>query len=159
MTWKCQMLEVVGTRNIRLDPAENHGIRGRTVFVTADGREIAFQDMIPGTMFYVPENADLTQWPWYNVTPDHLSSYYHQNNRSRRPLFVVLPGKELFLVDGQCWKDGQRYGGWEVSGSAPNITVHPSINIGGCYHGWLKNGEVSPDCEGRVYDDEGYKRS
>lgn len=157
MSWQCKLLEVVGTRNIRLDPAENGGICGRTVFVTEDGQEIAFQDMLPGTMFYVPTDADMTQWPWYNTTPGHLSDYYHQHNAGRRPLFVVLPGKELFLIDGQCWKDGRRYGGWEVSGEPPNITVSPSINIGGIYHGWLQNGVISDECEGRRYDAAGYR--
>lgn len=157
MSWQCKLLEVVGTRNIRLDPAENGGICGRTVFVTSAGDEIAFQDMVPGTMFYVPADADMTQWPWYNVTPGHLSDYYHKNNIKRRPLFVVLPGKELFLIDGKCWRDGVQYGGWEVSGEAPNITVSPSINIGGIYHGWLQNGVISDECEGRRYDAAGYR--
>jgi hypothetical protein len=84
-----------------------------------------------------------------------LSEYYWQNNADRRPLFVVLPNNDLFCIDGQCWSGGNHYGGWTVAGEAPNITVSPSINIGGSYHGFLQNGIISDDVEGRVYAEDG----
>jgi hypothetical protein len=98
-------------------------------------------------------------WPWHFCRPESLSDYYKQNNVHRRPLMVFLPGRILHCVDSANWKtvDGKLiyYGGWTVTGIAPNITVHPSINCVGAYHGWLQNGIISPDCEGRLYDEIG----
>lgn len=31
---------------------------------------------------------------------------------------------------------------WTVTGEAPNITVTPSINVIGIWHGWIRNGEL-----------------
>lgn len=92
---------------------------------------------------------------WMYMQCRFLSDYYWSNNSHRRPLFVVLPGRHLFCIDGQCWSNGTHYGGWTVSGDAPEITVGPSINIGGLYHGWLWNGVLSDDVEGRTYDAQG----
>lgn len=114
-----------------------------------------------GTMFYGPTleeaKADPKRWNgWIRLQVGYLSDYYRANNTHRRPLFVVLPNNDLFCVDGQCWKMGEHYGGWTVTGEPPDITISPSINIGGSYHGFLQNGVISPDCEGRLYDAEGY---
>lgn len=38
---------------------------------------------------------------------------------------------------------------WTRTGEPPNITVSPSINYMGFYHGWLCEGVLSDDCEGR----------
>jgi hypothetical protein len=81
---------------------------------------------------------------------------YHQRNAGRPPLVVRLPGPVDWGVDGPAWKGGQPYGdGWDVSGDPPLVTVSPSINISGIYHGWLQNGVISDDCEGRRYDPDG----
>lgn len=36
--------------------------------------------------------------------------------------------------------DGKR---WDVTGKPPNITVNPSINVIGIWHGWIRNGALS----------------
>lgn len=41
---------------------------------------------------------------------------------------------------------------WTVTGTIPNITVHPSIAVGGLYHGYIKGGEISEDVEGRKFE-------
>ena len=41
--------------------------------------------------------------------------------------------------------------GWTITGEPPHLTAHPSINVIGAYHGWLKDGVLSDDCEGRHY--------
>jgi len=47
---------------------------------------------------------------------------------------------------------GRHYGdGWIVTGREPLITLSPSINIVGSYHGWLRDGVISDDCEGRRF--------
>lgn len=114
-----------------------------------------------GTMFYGPNKEEAEardpKWNGYmRLQVEYLSQYYLDNNSHRRPLFVVLPNNDLFCVDGQCWSGGNHYGGWQVFGEAPSVTVSPSINIEGSYHGFLQNGVISDDCEGRTYDAEGW---
>jgi len=163
MSWQCKILEIVGTREVRWAPPEGGGKCGETQLLDAAGVGHAYDDLPPGTMFYVPESpivecghdGDRWGWPWYWAKDDWLSDYYRQNNAGRRPLFVILPGRHLFLIDGKCWSDGKAYGGWGVTGEAPTITVTPSINIGGSYHGWLQGGVISDDCEGRRFGQDG----
>lgn len=33
---------------------------------------------------------------------------------------------------------------WDVEGVAPLITVHPSIDAGQAWHGWIKDGVMNP---------------
>lgn len=40
---------------------------------------------------------------------------------------------------------------WSVSGDLPNVTVTPSINMVGVYHGWIQNGVITDDCDGRTF--------
>lgn len=105
-----------------------------------------------GDMFYAPdpESENYTRWLEFNTS--NLSDYYKQNNSGRRPLIVVFPGPYMFCIDEMCWRSGERYGGWTVTGKAPLITVSPSINIGGTYHGFLQNGLLGDDVEGRMYN-------
>lgn len=118
-----------------------------------------------GDMFYAPrdylgkeegyEDSPLA-WMFVYAKSYKLSEHYNQVNKSvRPPLLVQLPGKSIFCIDGMCIADGKYYGGWIVSGVAPNITVTPSINAQGVYHGYLTNGVLSDDCEGRKYDERG----
>ena len=84
---------------------------------------------------------------WFlDVEPDkmkdhHLTDQYFQENASRKPLVVVVPGGHYFLIDAKCY-NAQRgfYDGWKVTGTPPLITVSPSINMEGRFHGFLENG-------------------
>lgn len=40
---------------------------------------------------------------------------------------------------------------WTVEGTPPGITVSPSIHQVGHYHGFIKGGVISEDCEGRPF--------
>lgn len=102
----------------------------------------------------VPEKerraGDMWFEPWY-LQGDHeryyLSDYYINNVKgTRMPLVVRLPSGRDFCIDGRTRNDSS---GWTVTGTAPNITVSPSINHVGRYHGWLQNGVLSDDVEGR----------
>lgn len=69
-----------------------------------------------------------------------------------RMLFVRIPGGILwsphYKVDfGAQWQI--------VSGEAPRITVRPSISYPQRYHGWLTEGVLSDDLDGRLYDEDG----
>lgn len=146
MSWQCRLLPTEQGRN-----STNLQI-GDMFYFNPDKYPLLEED---------PEDPDkdLDPWYWYRFfTARHkLSDYYFQHNAAKRdPLLVWLPGRTLFCVDSKCWRNGQEfYGGWEVTGGAPNITVHPSIDIGGSYHGWLQNGVISDDVAGLKFDDEG----
>lgn len=90
-------------------------------------------------------------------TLEHLLSdeYREHGLGVRPPLLVVLPCGCAWHVDMRTSPaNGGR--GWLVTGTAPDITVTPSVN---CvhdeyrrgYHGWVRNGILSNDLEGRRY--------
>lgn len=135
-------------------------------------KESSGNSMKIGDMFYGPTKEEYEAdeakpadeqiglyWPYHFSKEKVLADYYKQNNSHRRPLLVMLPGHILFCVDGACWNtiDGKIVysGGWTVTGEAPNITVSPSINCVGSYHGYLQNGVITDDCEGRKFDEDG----
>lgn len=62
-------------------------------------------------------------------------------------LMVKLPGGGEWCIDGESVTGGF----WQRSGKAPKITARPSILHPGVYHGWLTDGVLSDDIEGRHY--------
>lgn len=92
---------------------------------------------------------------WHaSYPPDHLSRrYVEQDAAQRLPLHVMLPDRTVFCVDRKPSSGDD--GGWDVTGTAPEITVRPSIHtmIGEpgagpegpmrtSWHGWLTDGEL-----------------
>lgn len=83
--------------------------------------------------------------------------------KKRPPLLVVLPdynnknNRDWFVVDRHASGDDAKMGwlvtivGDLVDGQMPDITLEPSINCVGSYHGYIKHGVITDDCEGRVY--------
>lgn len=102
-----------------------------------------------GDIWYAPELLVMDKLP----ATFHLSPKYERDWRRRRPPLVVsMPDGTNFCVDSRFWRSGQPYGdGWTVTGDAPLITVTPSINIGGGYHGYITNGVIGDDVEGRKF--------
>ncbi len=96
-----------------------------------DGREYTLRlgDAPPGAMWDAPWFAD----DWHG--PDG------------RCLTVVLPSGEHWVIDGPSSGNGP---GWTRTGEPPHITVQPSI-AARRYHGWLQNGVLTDDMEGRTY--------
>lgn len=85
------------------------------------------------------------------VGQTYLSTRYLADRLSERPpLMVRLPGGIDFCIDSRADCPGGEVG-WQVSGEPPHITVSPSINVSGVYHGYLRNGEITDDVEGRTY--------
>lgn len=75
----------------------------------------------------------------------HLSIHYWRDWSDKRPpICVVCPNGEWWEID----RKSSNGDGWVVTGDLPNITCSPSIVVHG-YHGFLRNGEFTPDLEGR----------
>lgn len=115
MSWTCRLIE-----NPELDEHGNVDISKREI----------------GDMWFLGV-------PTEELKDRHLSDQYFAVNSHRQPLVVMLPGRNYFCVDGKCF-NGERgyYGGWTVTGVPPKITVAPSINMVGRYHGFLQNGVI-----------------
>jgi hypothetical protein len=67
---------------------------------------------------------------------------------------VMMPSRQEWIVYGPS-SDNTK---WQVTGVPPMITVHPSIAINNKlktdegYHGFIKGGVISEDCEGRKFE-------
>jgi hypothetical protein len=91
---------------------------------------------------------------------DHMKAhflapeYFEKHYGKRAPLWVVLPDKTYFCVDSRV-VSSSKVGdhGWTVEGEPwhGNLTVSPSINIVGSYHGFIKNNEIGDDVDGRKF--------
>lgn len=116
-------------------------------------------DLKVGDMFFIDPAEWMEdghyRWPSYYASPKRLSSFYKSYTQDRPPILVMLPSRVLWCVDSMCVNSGNWYGGWSVTGKAPNISVSPSINVGGHYHGFLTNGVIGNDVEGRKYSESG----
>lgn len=93
-----------------------------------------------------------------------ISEKYKRDSADKRPpLMIILPSihykdGDRFLIDRAASDDPEKKG-WDVTivgelknGETPNITLSPSINCVGSYHGYIRNGEITDDCDGRRYD-------
>lgn len=84
----------------------------------------------------------------------------------RRPIMVVLPCGYHFCIDSAYWSSSDTNpdrSGWDVRILAPPevdhpllLTLSPSVNIVGSYHGWIginsvPPGFISDDLDARVY--------
>lgn len=74
-----------------------------------------------------------------------LSIHYWQTWASvRPPICIVGPNGKHWEID----RKSSNGSGWTVTGEWPNLTCSPSIVLDG-YHGFLRDGEFTPDVEGR----------
>lgn len=92
---------------------------------------------------------------WYNEwyleldTDDRefLSIHYKQDWQGKRPpIELVCPNGSIWCID----RKSSNGTGWVVTGSWSNITCSPSI-IANDYHGFLRNGEFTPDLDGKTW--------
>ncbi len=88
---------------------------------------------------------------WYANHYKLSSEYVLDRFSKRRPLVVAVPfvnqyghGVVEFCIDSIPTTNAPGDDrGWTVTGEAPNITVSPSINMIGIWHGWLRDGVLS----------------
>ena len=133
MPWQCRLVDSYDERKALKD-------------AQPDGR-------LPiGTMWHDEDLYSPEGTPW---EPNCFLSvqYFRDHAGKRHALWVRLPDGHDFCLDSACYDHGRdpNGNGWTVTGEAPNITVSPSINCIGSYHGWLQNGVLSDDVEGRRY--------
>jgi len=134
MPLKCRMI-LVKRKRVRYDKGDGkHGYYHSIVNTVGE------KPPVPGDMFYRPDILE--------KHPQELAPHYFAHNSWRDPICVVLPNGTWFLVDSKTTTGPD---GWVVTGEPPNITVQPSINVVGLWHGYLTSGELSDDVEGRRF--------
>lgn len=100
---------------------------------------------------------------WYNdwyLDRDHGHNFlnpqfYRDWHGKRPPIEIVCPDGNIWCPD----RMSSNGNGWTVAGEWPNITCTPSIDCtpiqgsgtGPYYHGFLTNGEFTPDIAGHVF--------
>jgi hypothetical protein len=137
MSWPC--FNVVSIRRGDWEPTESGGRIQRLYYTLPDGREVEFKDLPVGAM-------------WHTDMVPPLSDGYklYENDPS---LCVLLPGKSIWHMHHKG-TDGCL---WNISGSPPRVTASPSINLVGIYHGWVRDGVVTDDCDGRRFGADGIR--
>jgi hypothetical protein len=111
----------------------------------------------PGDMWFEPEalpdpdeGGNEVDWYYPDQPNAYLTTKYRDQHKANRlPLTVMLPDGGVWCVDARASTPGA--GGWDVTGTPPNITVRPSI-LTDRYHGWLTDGVLSDDLDGRQYE-------
>lgn len=63
---------------------------------------------------------------------------------------VMLPSGQEWIIYSYASGPEPRHK-WQVSGTPPNITVSPSIHQVGEYHGFIRDGIITDDCDGRKF--------
>lgn len=102
-----------------------------------DGREWKIRDFPVGAMYYAP---------WLAAACENLTD-------PNGCLCVVTPAGYEWPIDAPArTKEGgvQKGNGWTRTGTPPMVTASPSIAQTG-YHGFLQNGCLTDDCEGRTF--------
>lgn len=99
---------------------------------------------------HAPSGPDAPNCEW--LSPEYWRDHFPR----RGPIMVMLPGRTTsgevtswpFCVDSKARdENGWKANGWTVTGEIPNLTVSPSINAKGVYHGWLQGGVISDGLE------------
>lgn len=145
MRWKCFLVKSI--RQGDWQPLPSGGRIRRLYYTLPDGREVEFEALPVGAMY------DCNQLPTELVVGGILGSKPQGVRKTRTGLCVVLPGKTIWNMMQPGTRDNCV---WTIKGEPPNVSAHPSIDCTGIYHGWVKDGFVSDDLNGRKFGDDGY---
>ncbi len=74
-----------------------------------------------------------------------IGAIWHYPAETR--LFITLPCGSAFPADGHH----ETADPWTVTGEPPTLTIAPSINVHGGWHGFIKNGVISDDMGGKTF--------
>jgi hypothetical protein len=103
----------------------------------------------PGLTYLIPLARYAIPGRTYGeIWANNLSREFHDSGRTSC-IIIRLPDLTEWNVDFKATDSDQ---GWKVSGSWPNISIHPSVDIQNSFHGWIINGIISDDLSGRVFD-------
>ena len=119
MTWPVYFVEDAG---LSQDPSDE-GVKWSLVRKT-DGTVLRLRDADPGAM-------------WINA---HCQNKTCKGAERGGCLVVKIPGGNNWQIDHP--ESGGNASYWTREGEPPNVTVSPSINIPGYYHGWLRAGQL-----------------
>ena len=64
---------------------------------------------------------------------------------------VMLPGGDPWHTRMPSWQTKKRWTVTMPSGDPLHMTVSPSIDIEGGWHGWIKDGVISDDVSGKQF--------
>lgn len=99
-----------------------------------------------------PKVGDMWPAPWlldHSPGSRWLSDEYKRDVAGRRPpMVVMLPGYGDWCIDSPM--SGSE-SGWAVAGDPPALTLSPSINCEGVYHGFIVDGVLQDDVDGRKF--------
>jgi uncharacterized protein DUF6527 len=77
---------------------------------------------------------------------DYLHDIISAAHVGKRAIIVILPGNVYFCIYSKQITDGvQHEPGWTVSGEPEALTLQPSVNVKGAWHGFISSGAFSPD--------------
>jgi hypothetical protein len=100
----------------------------------------------PGAMRFLPDMVEGKHAQHYRQ--NLLSEHYLRDWAGKRPPIIIwLPGNGWWNVDMKSSGGGA---GWQVTGTPPLLTARPSI-LTEDYHGWLTDGVLSDDLDGRGF--------
>jgi len=106
-----------------------------------------WNDLPPGSYWTIPLiDLEEKEKTWLSVRP--LSPEFYASGRDY-VTWITLPGGAEWSPD---FLSSESHQGWVTTGTLPTITVQPSVHQIGRYHGYIINGEVTDDLEGRTYD-------
>jgi hypothetical protein len=109
-------------------PDDVHQLFILEIYLTPQNQEVSVHSSPPPGIDKAPPGA-----MWF-------SDFYPWKGPDGHTLSVLTPGG-IWIIDGPTSK-GTRP--WSRTGVPPKVTVHPSINFEGSYHGWLRDGVLSP---------------
>lgn len=112
----------------------------------------------PGQFWRIPfkykPKMDKEQRDYIDIYREFMSDEYLASGVDYE-LVICLPGKIHFRASHIATNNSGQHQGWRIDGELPNITVHPSVDVEGYYHGWITDGVIGDDLGGRQYNDKG----
>lgn len=116
--------------------------------ITIEERDAMNWTEVPtGACWRIPLDRDLFGTRYGDLYRDLLSPQFRASGRDY-VIVVRLPCGSEWTVD---FKFYEKQDGWVVTGELPAITARPSVDQHNRYHGWLTDGVLSDDLEGRRY--------
>ena len=84
------------------------------------------------------KNGQIGDWQFINNDKDMLLAYPSSNS-----FFTDGPGKDIvYLPIHRAGTVDTRSPSWEWDGNREEPTLCPSINVVGCWHGFLRKGKI-----------------